>query len=167
MCLHSVVSCPPPCQAHFDRHLHRSNNCPTPLHRLQSHLQLRNQMMRRASYTVVQKNQSRSLLWTLLGTLKQRTISTLPCTLARACPHVRPHTCTNANECEGISNSNSAQIEELMKTATVTPAVNQCDMGVANHDDATIKYCQVRALEKDDTLSLLQIDTRYQPSTFF
>jgi len=44
----------------------------------------------------------------------------------------------------GISNFNSAQIEELMKTATVTPAVNQCDMGVANHDDATIKYCQAK-----------------------
>lgn len=42
----------------------------------------------------------------------------------------------------GISNFNSDQIESLLKTATVTPAVNQCDMGVSHHDDATIAYCQ-------------------------
>jgi diketogulonate reductase-like aldo/keto reductase len=29
-----------------------------------------------------------------------------------------------------------------LKTATIVPAVNQCDMGVSKHDDATIAYCQ-------------------------
>eukprot|EP01065_Artemidia_motanka_P019317 TRINITY_DN2291_c3_g1_i1.p1 TRINITY_DN2291_c3_g1~~TRINITY_DN2291_c3_g1_i1.p1 ORF type:complete len:289 (+),score=113.83 TRINITY_DN2291_c3_g1_i1:60-869(+) len=42
----------------------------------------------------------------------------------------------------GISNFKVSQIEKLMKYATVKPAVNQCSMGVKNHDDATIKYCQ-------------------------
>ena len=41
----------------------------------------------------------------------------------------------------GISNFNSEQIEDLLKYATVVPAVNQCSMGVASHDDATIATC--------------------------
>eukprot|EP00419_Tripos_fusus_P051983 CAMPEP_0172814530 /NCGR_PEP_ID=MMETSP1075-20121228/11281_1 /TAXON_ID=2916 /ORGANISM="Ceratium fusus, Strain PA161109" /LENGTH=284 /DNA_ID=CAMNT_0013654329 /DNA_START=93 /DNA_END=943 /DNA_ORIENTATION=+ len=39
----------------------------------------------------------------------------------------------------GVSNYNSEELEALPKPV---PAVNQCQMGVKLHDDATIKYCQ-------------------------
>jgi len=42
----------------------------------------------------------------------------------------------------GISNFNQKQIEAVLKTATIKPAVNQCSMSVKTHDDSTIKYCQ-------------------------
>lgn len=48
----------------------------------------------------------------------------------------------NLTRAIGISNFKPAQIEKLLKYATVKPAVNQCSMGVKNHDDDTIKYCQ-------------------------
>eukprot|EP01062_Namystynia_karyoxenos_P002541 TRINITY_DN1088_c0_g1_i8.p2 TRINITY_DN1088_c0_g1~~TRINITY_DN1088_c0_g1_i8.p2 ORF type:complete len:300 (+),score=134.41 TRINITY_DN1088_c0_g1_i8:91-900(+) len=48
----------------------------------------------------------------------------------------------NLTRAIGISNFNAQQIQDLMSYATVKPAVNQCSMGVKNHDDATIKYCQ-------------------------
>ena len=47
----------------------------------------------------------------------------------------------NLTRAIGISNFNSEQIEDLLKIATVVPAVNQCSMGVASHDDATIATC--------------------------
>lgn len=42
----------------------------------------------------------------------------------------------------GVSNFDAAQLADLAKTATTTPAVNQCEMGIMKHDDATISYCQ-------------------------
>lgn len=42
----------------------------------------------------------------------------------------------------GISNYKQADIEGLLKTAKVKPALNQCQMSVQSHDDATIAYCQ-------------------------
>lgn len=42
----------------------------------------------------------------------------------------------------GISNYKQGDIEGLMKTAKVKPALNQCAMSVKSHDDATIAYCQ-------------------------
>ena len=42
----------------------------------------------------------------------------------------------------GISSYRTEQIESLLKTAKVVPAVNQCDMSLRNHDDATIAFCQ-------------------------
>lgn len=48
----------------------------------------------------------------------------------------------NLTRAIGVSNFVVKDIDELMQTATVTPAVNQCDMSVATHDNATIAYCQ-------------------------
>lgn len=42
----------------------------------------------------------------------------------------------------GISNFKSSDINTLMKTATITPAVNQCEFSVGHHDDTTLKRCQ-------------------------
>lgn len=48
----------------------------------------------------------------------------------------------NLTRAIGISNFNVKQIEGLLGYATVVPAVNQCSMGVKNHDDEVIAYCQ-------------------------
>jgi diketogulonate reductase-like aldo/keto reductase len=45
----------------------------------------------------------------------------------------------NLTRAIGVSNYNSAQLEAL---PAPKPAVNQCNMGVNTHDDATISYCQ-------------------------
>merc|ERR1711935_876813 len=37
-------------------------------------------------------------------------------------------------------------IEKLMETAKIKPAVNQCELSVSFHDDATIKYCQSQGI---------------------
>ena len=41
----------------------------------------------------------------------------------------------------GVSNYNATHLERLRaaRTTTVVPAVNQCEMNVAKHDDATIQ----------------------------
>eukprot|EP01062_Namystynia_karyoxenos_P008748 TRINITY_DN1308_c0_g1_i1.p1 TRINITY_DN1308_c0_g1~~TRINITY_DN1308_c0_g1_i1.p1 ORF type:complete len:302 (+),score=132.54 TRINITY_DN1308_c0_g1_i1:89-907(+) len=46
----------------------------------------------------------------------------------------------NLTRAIGVSNFNQAQIEGLQYK--VKPAVNQCEMNVKKHDDATIAYCQ-------------------------
>ena len=48
----------------------------------------------------------------------------------------------NLTRAIGISSYRTEQIESLLKTAKVVPAVNQCDMSLKNHDDATIAFCQ-------------------------
>eukprot|EP01065_Artemidia_motanka_P050881 TRINITY_DN8800_c0_g1_i1.p1 TRINITY_DN8800_c0_g1~~TRINITY_DN8800_c0_g1_i1.p1 ORF type:complete len:276 (+),score=94.95 TRINITY_DN8800_c0_g1_i1:60-887(+) len=48
----------------------------------------------------------------------------------------------NMTRAIGVSNYNQAQIEGLLKVSSVKPAVNQCEMSVKTHDDATIAYCQ-------------------------
>jgi diketogulonate reductase-like aldo/keto reductase len=48
----------------------------------------------------------------------------------------------NLTRAIGISSYKSEQIESLLRTAKVVPAVNQCDMSLKNHDDATITFCQ-------------------------
>merc|ERR1712190_457661 len=45
----------------------------------------------------------------------------------------------NLTRAIGVSNYNSKQLAALPKPV---PAVNQCQMGVKKHDDATISYCQ-------------------------
>ena len=42
----------------------------------------------------------------------------------------------------GVSNFDTTSLSELAKTATVTPAVNQCRMSVGQFDKATFEYCQ-------------------------
>lgn len=42
----------------------------------------------------------------------------------------------------GVSNYKQKDIEGILALELGKPAVNQCSMGVGNHDDATIKYCQ-------------------------
>jgi len=46
----------------------------------------------------------------------------------------------------GVSNYKQSDIEGLMETATVTPALNQCSMSVNTHDDATINYCKSKGI---------------------
>ena len=42
----------------------------------------------------------------------------------------------------GVSSYNAKDLEALLKTAKVKPALNQCDMSLKDHDDTTIDYCQ-------------------------
>lgn len=41
----------------------------------------------------------------------------------------------------GISDFSLKQLEELLETATVKPALLQADMSIGHHDDATIEFC--------------------------
>jgi len=49
----------------------------------------------------------------------------------------------NLTRAIGVSNYNSQEIEAL---PAPVPAVNQCQMGVKKHDDATISYCQKKGI---------------------
>lgn len=42
----------------------------------------------------------------------------------------------------GVSNFGSSQLAEILETAKVVPAVNQCPMHVGGHDDDTIAFCK-------------------------
>ena len=46
----------------------------------------------------------------------------------------------------GVSNFNASELAALLETAEVTPAVNQCQMSVGSHDDATIAFCRAHAI---------------------
>jgi len=46
----------------------------------------------------------------------------------------------------GVSHFLQADLEALMKTATIKPAVNQCELSVSYHDDATIAYCKQQGI---------------------
>lgn len=46
----------------------------------------------------------------------------------------------------GVSHFKESDIEALMDKATVLPAVNQCELSVVNHDDATIEYCTKKGI---------------------
>ena len=48
----------------------------------------------------------------------------------------------NLTRAIGVSSYNSKELAALLTTAKVVPALNQCDMSLKNHDDATISYCQ-------------------------
>lgn len=41
----------------------------------------------------------------------------------------------------GVSHFLQSDLEELMKTATEKPVLNQCELSVVHHDDATMAYC--------------------------
>ena len=53
----------------------------------------------------------------------------------------------NLTRAIGISNFNVGQIESLLETANVKPAVNQCSMNVMKHDDKTINYCKKKGIQ--------------------
>eukprot|EP00041_Stephanoeca_diplocostata_P011812 m.195587 g.195587 ORF g.195587 m.195587 type:complete len:304 (+) comp18680_c0_seq2:69-980(+) len=46
----------------------------------------------------------------------------------------------------GVSHFLQADIEELMKTATTKPVLNQCELSVSYHDDATMEYCRAKGI---------------------
>ena len=47
----------------------------------------------------------------------------------------------------GVSHATAVDLEKLRKTATVwPPAVNQCELSVVFHDDATIEYCRAHGI---------------------
>jgi 2,5-diketo-D-gluconate reductase A len=46
----------------------------------------------------------------------------------------------------GVSNFNASELAALLETAEVTPAVNQCQMSVAAHDDATRAFSQAHGI---------------------
>ena len=48
----------------------------------------------------------------------------------------------NLTRAIGVSNYKQKDLEALLSTASVVPAVNQCEMSVANHDDSTISFSQ-------------------------
>lgn len=49
----------------------------------------------------------------------------------------------NLTRAIGVSNYNATHLDALPKPL---PAVNQCNMGVSSHDDATISYCQNKGI---------------------
>jgi len=48
----------------------------------------------------------------------------------------------NLTRAIGVSNYKADQLEALLATATVKPAVNQCLLSIGHHDDETIAYSQ-------------------------
>lgn len=46
----------------------------------------------------------------------------------------------------GVSHFVTTDLTELMKTAKVKPAVNQCSLSVSQHDDTTIEYCRQQGI---------------------
>ena len=47
----------------------------------------------------------------------------------------------------GVSNFNSVQLAEVMATASVPIAANQCSMHIGGHDDDTIAFCKAHAIQ--------------------
>ena len=46
----------------------------------------------------------------------------------------------------GVSNFNDTELGALLETAKVPPAVNQCQLSVGSHDDATIDFCRAHGI---------------------
>ena len=42
----------------------------------------------------------------------------------------------------GVSDFRKSQVEDLLETANVVPAINQCQMSVGHHDDENIEFCK-------------------------
>ena len=42
----------------------------------------------------------------------------------------------------GVSNFNETQLSAILELGLTAPAINQCEMSVGYHDDATIKFCK-------------------------
>ena len=47
----------------------------------------------------------------------------------------------------GVSNMNHTDLALLLQTAKVVPAVNQCELSIGAHDDATIAFCQAHNIQ--------------------
>ena len=58
----------------------------------------------------------------------------------------------------GVSNYNSSQLEELLAMAGVPPALNQCQMSIGSHDDATINFCRKHGITYEAFSALRHID---------
>ena len=58
----------------------------------------------------------------------------------------------------GVSNYAAGDIDEVLAVGGVPPAVNQCQMSVGSHDDATIKYCQRHNITYEAYSPLRRVD---------
>ena len=48
--------------------------------------------------------------------------------------------------CSSVSNYRAAELKELVGTAAIKPAINQCSMHLGGHDDATIAFCKAHEI---------------------
>eukprot|EP01050_Picozoa_sp_SAG11_P009118 SAG11_NODE_838_length_6918_cov_3.566945_6_plen_360_part_00 len=58
----------------------------------------------------------------------------------------------------GVSHFSQVQLESIMYLQMVTPSVNQCEMCVGDHDDATIKFCQAHNITYQSFGALRSVD---------
>ena len=58
----------------------------------------------------------------------------------------------------GVSNYAASDIDEVLAVGGVPPAVNQCQMSIGSHDDATIKYCQQHKITYEAYSPLRRVD---------
>lgn len=52
----------------------------------------------------------------------------------------------NLTRAIGISDFSKKQVQDLLETAKVTPALNQCEMSVGHHDDDNIEFCKSKGI---------------------
>ena len=58
----------------------------------------------------------------------------------------------NLTRAIGVSNFNKDQLGALLKVATTKPAVNQCQMSMANQEDEMLAYCAEQGIVFEATL---------------
>lgn len=58
----------------------------------------------------------------------------------------------------GVSNFNVDDVKEVLAVGGVTPAVNQCQMSIGSHDDATISFCQDNSITYEAYSPLRHVD---------
>lgn len=58
----------------------------------------------------------------------------------------------------GVSHFTQAQLESIMSLNKGAPSVNQCEMAVGSHDDATREYCQAHGITYEAYGTLRNVD---------
>jgi 2,5-diketo-D-gluconate reductase A len=58
----------------------------------------------------------------------------------------------------GVSNYQVTDLEALLRNGAPAPAVNQCQMSIGSHDDATIAFCQKRNITYESFSPLRDVD---------
>ena len=65
---------------------------------------------------------------------QQRSVATLPSDADRCCQQI------------GVSNYPKKQLAALLQVAKVKPAVNQCQMSMANQENEMLQYCSANGI---------------------
>eukprot|EP01052_Picozoa_sp_SAG31_P008090 SAG31_NODE_399_length_16247_cov_19.137540_18_plen_160_part_00 len=60
----------------------------------------------------------------------------------------------------GVSHFSIAQLKSIMQLGKGKPAVNQCELSVGEHDDATIKFCQAHGITYESFGALRSVNLK-------